>query len=258
VSRKSERVLAETAVAAHPNVVGRLLASPGRRLTAFVVDATLLFVPSVIVAIAAAALTLYLTDRPAFDAIEMIVRDEGRAESPGNAPEQIARLGGLAPLLVRVKADGLPPSVALAVQASDLQQAGQLLADASINFSLGSGGPLKPGWIRVDIEQLVPGAFRGAAVFGTAALYFTWCAAGKRRSTLGKRLMGIEVVKLDGRPLTTWESFERFGGYFAALGTFGIGLLDLWRDPNRRLAHDRLSNTVVVQRGVAAAPALAA
>jgi hypothetical protein len=28
-----------------------------------------------------------------------------------------------------------------------------------------------------------------------------------------------------------------------------IGLLDLWRDPNRRLAHDRLANTVVVLRG---------
>ena len=54
------------------------------------------------------------------------------------------------------------------------------------------------------------------------------------------------MLKLDGRPLTIWESFERFGGYFISVGTFGLGLLDLWRDPNRRLAHDRVSNTVVV------------
>ncbi len=42
---------------------------------------------------------------------------------------------------------------------------------------------------------------------------------------------------------------ERFGGYFASFGTFGLGLLDLWREPNRRLTHDRVSNTIVVRRG---------
>ena len=78
------------------------------------------------------------------------------------------------------------------------------------------------------------------------SLDFTIFTAGRRQATPGKLLLGLRVLKLDGRPLTTWEGFERFGGYFISVGTFGLGLVDLWRDPNRRLAHDRVSNTVVV------------
>jgi len=65
---------------------------------------------------------------------------------------------------------------------------------------------------------------------------------------MGKRIFGIRVVRLDGRPLGWWEGFERFGSYRVSIGTFGLGLLDSWREPNRRLAHDRISNTVVVRR----------
>src|SRR5260221_826328 len=41
-------------------------------------------------------------------------------------------------------------------------------------------------------------------------------------------------------------------------GTFGLGLLDFWREPNRRLAHDRLSNTVVVRRNAVVCVLIAA
>ena len=98
---------------------------------------------------------------------------------------------------------------------------------------------------RLQLEDVIPASLRGAASFGVAALYFTLLTAAGRR-TLGKRLARIRILKLDGEPLTLWESFERFGGYFAALGTFGLGLIDVWREPNRRMAHDRQSNTVVV------------
>ena len=43
------------------------------------------------------------------------------------------------------------------------------------------------------------------------------------------------------------ESFDRFGGYTQVPGTLFFGLTDLWRDPNRRLAHDRGANTVVLR-----------
>jgi hypothetical protein len=31
-------------------------------------------------------------------------------------------------------------------------------------------------------------------------------------STVGRRLFGIQMRKLDAHPLTVWESFERFAG----------------------------------------------
>jgi uncharacterized RDD family membrane protein YckC len=117
-----------------------------------------------------------------------------------------------------------------------------------LDFSLIVGGtppPLPPGHIRVDIQRLIPNAIRGIAVFGTAAFYSTLLTTGSRPGTFGKRLFRIRVVRLDDRPLSHWESFERFGGYLASVGTFGF--IDLWNDPNRRLAHDRISHTVVMR-----------
>jgi len=78
-------------------------------------------------------------------------------------------------------------------------------------------------------------------------LYFTLLCAGRRGRTLGKRLLGLEVVRLDGGRLSLVDGLERFGGYFGIAGTVGIGALDLWREPNRRPAHDRAAGTVVLR-----------
>ncbi|MEO8198248.1 MAG: hypothetical protein ABI689_16135 [Thermoanaerobaculia bacterium] len=51
-----------------------------------------------------------------------------------------------------------------------------------------------------------------------------------------------------GGRLSSFNAIERFGAYFGILGTLGLGILDLWRDPNRRLGHDRAVDTVVVRR----------
>jgi uncharacterized RDD family membrane protein YckC len=64
-----------------------------------------------------------------------------------------------------------------------------------------------------------------------------------------RRLLGLRVVRLDGQPISLFEGVERFGAYFGILGTLGLGLFDLWRDPNLRLGHDRAVGTVVIQIG---------
>jgi uncharacterized RDD family membrane protein YckC len=136
------------------------------------------------------------------------------------------------------------------VEESDLRRAGELLSQYSFDVSMTPGPetrPLTPDHIRVEVEKLIPRGLRSAAMFGVAALYFTFFAAGRRPATIGKWLLGIRVRRLDDRRLSWWESFERFGGYLASLGTFGFGLLDFWRDANRRLAHDRIANTVVLR-----------
>ena len=239
----TDRLLSDAALAPSPRLVGLPLASPVRRLIGFALDCMLLIVPSILVAAAASAISLFITDRDAFQAVRTELR-----ERPADHATQVATLARIAPLLVRADAAGLPRSVALAVDESDFTRAGKILSRYTLVYSIGDEKPAQPGTIRLDVGRLVPSGFRGASLFGTAALYFTFFASGRRRSTLGKRLTRTQVVKLDGEPLTMWESFERFGGYFASAGTFGLGLLDFWREPNRRLAHDRLSNTVVVRR----------
>ena len=83
--------------------------------------------------------------------------------------------------------------------------------------------------------------------FGWFALYFTTCMVLMNGQTPGKRIFRTRVIRLDGRPLGWWLSFERFGGYAAS---FSIGLLGfaqiLW-DRNRQGLHDKAADTVVIQ-----------
>ncbi len=228
-----------------PDVQGLPLASPVRRLVAFAIDCVLLFLPSAAIAVAAAALSLWFTDPAALRATVALF--DGRAQDEIQLAQS---MGALAPVLVRIKAPGLPPSVALAVEESDLERAGEILSDYSIDISLSPAAESSsrgPGHILIEAERLVPRGLRSAALFGLAALYFTFFTARRRSATIGKWLLGMRVRRLDGRPLTWWESFERFGGYMASLGTFGLGVFDFWRDANRRLAHDRIASTVVLR-----------
>lgn len=82
---------------------------------------------------------------------------------------------------------------------------------------------------------------------GWAGLYFTFFLGWWKGRTPGKRLLGIRVVRLDGKPLGYWASFERYGGYAASLftGLEGFGRL-IW-DPNRQALEDKLAGTVVVR-----------
>lgn len=81
---------------------------------------------------------------------------------------------------------------------------------------------------------------------GWAGLYFTFFLGWWKGRTPGKRILGIRVVRLDGRPLGYWVAFERYGGYAASLftGLEGFGRL-IW-DPNRQALEDKLAGTVVL------------
>jgi len=240
-----QRLLTMTPFDVSPQLVAHPLASPSRRFSAFLIDCILLVIPTIAVTLVFATVSLLLFDPDGFHGILTLVTGEQDEKKTLNA------LVDIAPLLVRIDAPGLPMSVKVAVEEADYRRAGELLMPYELDFSISIGGnppPLLPGYIRVDIKRLIPNTIRGIAIFGTAILYFTILTVGRRRGTFGKMLFGIRVVRIDNRPLSFWESFERVGGYLASVGTFGLGLLDLWRDPNRRLAHDRISNTVVMRK----------
>lgn len=85
--------------------------------------------------------------------------------------------------------------------------------------------------------------------FGWAALYMTVILSWWKGQTVGKKAMGIRVVRLDGGPITWWVAFERVGGYAAGLATGLLGFAQVWWDANRQTIHDRIVGTVVVEDG---------
>lgn len=82
--------------------------------------------------------------------------------------------------------------------------------------------------------------------FGWAAFYFTVFTAWFDGQTLGKKLLGIRVIQLDGTKLSLWDSFGRYGGYGAGFATGLLGFLQIFWDANRQAIQDKISATVVI------------
>lgn len=229
-----------------PDLIGREVPSPLRRIMAFAIDAALLVPPTVVAAGVLSAASLYLTDRPAFDAVRALYAHEVKTEA-----DTARVMTDLLPKLVETRADGLPLEAITATKAGRPADGVPFLKDANFEFSITfaeeDSRALKPGWVRVQVANFIPASIRWFAMFLVPMLYFTLFGRFRGR-TIGKRLMALEVVRLDGHRPSWLESFDRFGGYAQIPGTFFIGLADLWRDPNRRLAHDRGAHTVVLRK----------
>jgi uncharacterized RDD family membrane protein YckC len=225
------------------------LASPARRLAAFGIDLAVLVVPTVLAALLFALLAVYVRDRAAFDAGWNLLT--GRAAT---AEERRHALGDLLPALLLAEPRGLSHEIAALVEQRRMDDALARLADYDVRLTLGEDhAALPPRTIEVSVDDVIPGAVRGMAVFLVPAAYFTLFTWGRRGATPGKRVTGIRVVRLDGHRLSALEALERFVGYLEVPGTFFTGLIDLWKDPNRRMAHDRVVHTAVVL-GDGAAP----
>ena len=227
------------------SLLGRELAPPLRRLMALALDVALIALPTIAAAVLWSALALRVTDRPAYDALRAIVDGRVRTET-----QSLDAMAALLPKLVDIGAQGLPLEAIAAVHAGRPRDGAAYLKDADIELSLTFSDDqraVRPGHVRVPVAKFVPDAARAAALFGVPALYFTLLGLTTWGS-LGKRLLGLEIRRIDGQPMTLGSAFERFGGYAAVPGTLFTGLADLWRDPNRRLAHDRGAGTVVLRR----------
>lgn len=82
--------------------------------------------------------------------------------------------------------------------------------------------------------------------FGWAAAYFTLTIAWCHGQSLGKRLLQIKVIQLDGKELNLMAAFARQGGYGAGFATGLLGFLQVLWDPNRQAIQDKVASTVVI------------
>jgi len=82
--------------------------------------------------------------------------------------------------------------------------------------------------------------------FSLAIVYFTLLPVLWPGQTVGKRLMGLKVAELSGKPMTLMRSFSRYGGYLASMGTGGMGFAQLAWDANRQALQDKAAHTVVL------------
>jgi uncharacterized RDD family membrane protein YckC len=94
------------------------------------------------------------------------------------------------------------------------------------------------------------------AGLGWGIVYFSLLPAWWGGQTVGKKLFGLRIVELTGKPMTVMRSLKRYGGYAAGLATGGLGFLQIVWDPNRQGLHDKAAHTAVIDlRAAATAPA---
>jgi hypothetical protein len=79
-----------------------------------------------------------------------------------------------------------------------------------------------------------------------AIAYFSLFPAWWNGQTPGKRLFGLRVVELTGKPITVMRAFKRYGGYAAGMATGAFGFAQVFWDPNRQAIQDKTAHTVVI------------
>ena len=127
---------------------------------------------------------------------------------------------------------------------------GVVLAAAAIPFlAVGALAVLaQSDWLGVD-----PRAHEWVVGYGIAAAWLllpaAYSAAGAaRRGTIGERLMGIRVLRPDGRRPGAARAITRAALRYPSVLLLGIGLWASLLDPQGRTLHDRLAGTASFER----------
>jgi len=87
----------------------------------------------------------------------------------------------------------------------------------------------------------------GAAGLAFSFFYYVgfWLLAGQ---TPGKAILGLVIIRTDGRRLRLWAAIVRWLGYWLSSILF-LGYLWILVDNRRQAWHDKLARTLVVHRG---------
>ncbi|MEL7001141.1 MAG: RDD family protein [Bacteroidota bacterium] len=77
-------------------------------------------------------------------------------------------------------------------------------------------------------------------IYGTAMDISEW------QGTLGKRLVGIKVVDMEGNKLTLEQSLKRNTLKFFSVLILYLGVIWIFLDSNRQALHDKIANALMV------------
>ena len=83
---------------------------------------------------------------------------------------------------------------------------------------------------------------------GLAVFYTVWLESSAWQATLGKKILGLRVVGMEGQRITFWKSASRNFNKSISFLILGIGyLMPLWT-AKRQALHDRMSRCLVVKK----------
>jgi len=118
-----------------------------------------------------------------------------------------------------------------------------IISDAAIGLIatlLKSMHLIRPGGLTETVVTVVAAAL-GMVLFVAYYIGF-WLAAGQ---TPGKRIMGVRIVRTDGRRVKLGNVVRHFVGYWLS-GILFLGFLWILVDNQRQAWHDSLSGTIVI------------
>lgn len=81
-----------------------------------------------------------------------------------------------------------------------------------------------------------------------AWIYWAGMESAPRRATLGKLAMRIQVVDLDGRPLSFWRATGRYWAKWLSFILLYVGILMIAATPRSQGLHDILAGSLVIKR----------
>jgi uncharacterized RDD family membrane protein YckC len=122
-----------------------------------------------------------------------------------------------------------------------------------VQVSFGYVGALAVGPDVATVPAFLPLVWTFTVLF--AVLYTTVLHARVAGQTLGKMLVGVRVMGVDGSLLSFGAALLRFIGYFASLGTLGLGFIMAGLRRDKRALHDLLAGSRVVRVARVASPA---
>jgi uncharacterized RDD family membrane protein YckC len=90
--------------------------------------------------------------------------------------------------------------------------------------------------------------FEGLASTAIAIGYFALSTYLGNGSSLGKRILGIRVISIIHSRMSFWHCLERALGYAASFLEAGFGFVQYFTHPNHQTVHDRIAETIVINR----------
>lgn len=230
------------------SLVGVELGSPLRRCVAGLIDLGIWLLFAFPTAVVLGLLFLSSQIGGPGAVIALLSEDDSRSEAALDAKVAIVHH------LHRRKPEALSPELREALAGGDPATLRESVAATGMGVSVEwSTGEIESYWdeeigeIHLANDVLFGIWNRLVGVLTLFLAAFTFGPRLLRGWTPGKWLLGLRVVRTDGKPLRLWDCFSRAGGYLGSLGMGGLGFLEAAWDANAQAAHDKLADTLVVR-----------